>query len=153
MSGNVTTLFQIGVGNPTVRQRILSLPTLESRVAAAVALGHERGLPVSEAEARAALSSITMPGGELSDAELGAVVGGKNGDYIYGTEEGEALDGGKGRSEIMRYNGEKMVFYPIEFPELGALFFQQPFPFFKYICQFTIAFQVQEDYNNEYCCQ
>ncbi|MGE4552659.1 MAG: hypothetical protein AB7D57_06080, partial [Desulfovibrionaceae bacterium] len=82
MSTSGSALHQAILRDPGARARILSLPTLEARIQAAVALGRELGLTIGEAEVR---DLLAPPPGELSDAELSAVTGGKEGSTITGT--------------------------------------------------------------------
>jgi len=85
-----SALYQAVLRDPETRARILSLPTLEARIEAAVAQGRKLGLTIDEAEVR---DLITPPSEELSDTELSAVVGGKTGSNITGTDGDDKIYG------------------------------------------------------------
>ena len=89
--------------DPETRARILSLPTLDARIHAAVAVGRELGLDVGEAEVR---DLLVPPSRELSDAELSAVTGGKDGCNLVGDDGDNRFDGGLGDDTLTGGDGD-----------------------------------------------
>ncbi|MEF2229337.1 MAG: hypothetical protein V3571_00255 [Pseudodesulfovibrio sp.] len=116
MTTTGSALYQAILRDPETRARILSLPTLEARIQAAVAVGRKLGLSIGEAEVR---DLLAPPSEELSDTELSAVVGGKTGsnltgtdgdDKIFGSISGDnQLDGGGGNDWIVGYDGDDQI--------------------------------------------
>ena len=116
MSTTGSTLYQAILRDPETLARILSLPTREARIQEAMAVGRKLGLTIDEAEVR---DLITPPSEELSDTELSAVVGGKTGsdltgtdgnDKIFGSLSGDnQLDGRGGNDWMVSYSGDDQI--------------------------------------------